>query len=67
MWALYELSEHPEIQSRLRREIHSVLGKSLDPNNPPNYDKLEQIQYLNNVCREVLRIDPPGSSCISHF
>ena len=59
-WALYELSEHPEIQSRLRQEIHSVLGKSFHPHNPITQDQLDQMSYLNNVCREVLRIDPPG-------
>lgn len=63
-WALYELSEHPEIQTRLRKEIHSILGKSFNLNNPPTHEKLEQMHYLNNVCREVLRIDPPGTSHI---
>jgi cytochrome P450 len=61
-WALYELSEHPDMQTRLRTEIHSVLGKSYNPETPPTFDQLEQMSYLNNVCREVLRIDPPGSS-----
>jgi len=59
-WALYELSEHPEIQTRLRAEIHSVLGKHFDPENPPTQNQLDRMTYLNNVCREVLRIDPPG-------
>jgi len=59
-WALYELSEHPEVQTRLRKEIHSVLGKSFDPHRPPTNEKLDQLKYLNNVCREVLRIDPPA-------
>jgi len=60
VWALYELSEHPEIQSRLRAEIHSILGKKFDAAHPPTYDQIEQMRYLNNVCREVLRVDPPG-------
>ena len=54
--------EHPEIQSRLRKEIHSVLGKSFDPKNPPTPEKLDQLHFLNNVCREVLRVDPPGQN-----
>jgi cytochrome P450 len=60
-WALYELSEHPDIQVRLRSEIHSVLGKHYDPENPPTQSQLDRMTYLNNVCREVLRIDPPGA------
>ena len=67
VWALYELSEHPDVQTRLREEIHLVLGKSYNPLNPPTYDQLEQMKYLNNVCREVLRIDPPGTSRVSEM
>jgi cytochrome P450 len=68
-WALYELSEHPEVQTRLRKEIHSVLGKSFDPHRRPTNEQLDQLKYLNNVCREVLRVDPPGtpSHCISNL
>lgn len=59
-WTLYELTEHPEVQTRLREEIRSVLGKTYDPHHSPTYDQIEQMKYLNNVCREVLRINPPG-------
>jgi cytochrome P450 len=61
VWALYELSEHPDVQDRLREEIHSVLGKNFHPEIPPTSEQLDQMKYLNNVCREVLRIDPPGT------
>ena len=60
-WVLYELSEHPDVQTRLRKEIHQVLGKRFDPSNPPTPEQLDQMKYLNNVCREVLRVDPPGT------
>lgn len=60
-WVLYELSEHPDVQTRLRKEIHQVLGTQFDPSNPPTPEQLDQMKYLNNVCREVLRVDPPGT------
>jgi cytochrome P450 len=61
VWALWELSQHPEIQSRLRKEIHSILGTEFDPSKPPTNDQIDQMKYLNNVVREVLRVDPPGT------
>ena len=60
VWALWELSEHPEIQSRLRKEIHSVLGREFDAMKPPTNEQIEQMKFLNNVVREVLRVNPPG-------
>jgi cytochrome P450 len=59
---LYNLSEHPDVQIRLREEIHRHLGKSFDPNNPPTADEILKLKYLDNVCREVLRINPPGTT-----
>lgn len=61
VWGLHELSEHPDVQRRLREEVHRVLGTSFDPNVPPTLEQMEQMKYLNNVCREVLRVDPPGT------
>ncbi|WP_433664073.1 cytochrome P450 [Nocardia sp. CA-128927] len=50
-WALYELSQHPEVASRLQQEI-SAAG-DFDPRSP---DKLD---YLNRFLNEVTRIHSP--------
>ena len=45
-FALYELSVHPEIQSRLREEITEVLQKY---NNEITYDSIQEMKYLDMV------------------
>ncbi|MQY19711.1 Pentalenene oxygenase [Nocardia sp. RB20] len=46
-WALYELSQHPEVASKLRQEI-SAAG-DLGPND------LDELDYLNRFLNEVVR------------
>ncbi|KZM21436.1 uncharacterized protein EKO05_0006299 [Ascochyta rabiei] len=59
-WASHLLSKHPDIQDRLRYEIHEYIP---DPQalSDPNFDVaelLESMPYLNGVCNEVLRLYP---------
>jgi cytochrome P450 len=59
-WATHLLSTHPEIQTRLRTEIHENIP---DPKalSDPSFDiatLLESFSYLNAVCNEVLRLFP---------
>ncbi|CAE6422749.1 unnamed protein product [Rhizoctonia solani] len=50
-WALYALTKHPEIQTKLRQELWSTgLGDE------PSMEDLDKIPYLNNFVREVLRV-----------
>jgi cytochrome P450 len=56
-WALYLLSTYPDVQDKLRHEL-----QSLDFDNSPNFEQVESLKYLNNVCREVLRFIPPGTN-----
>ena len=52
------LAQNPDEQSKLREEVtkaHKEYG-DLD------YDKLQALPYLDAVCRETLRLYPPGSS-----
>jgi cytochrome P450 len=55
-WALYILSKRPDVQERLRKEIHSIHFEPLTI-----FDQIESLKYLHNFCREVLRFIPPGT------
>ncbi|KAK9486053.1 cytochrome P450 [Lipomyces starkeyi] len=65
--ALYLLSKHPEVQSKLRAEIREHIpeyasyrsGDNTDPLASLTYEKIESMKYLNNFCRESLRLIPP--------
>nr|XP_048289410.1 cytochrome P450 3A11-like isoform X2 [Myodes glareolus] len=55
-FALHSLATHPDIQKKLQEEIDMAL-----PNKePPNYDKVMEIEYLDMVLNEVLRLYPVG-------
>ncbi|KAL4898639.1 cytochrome P450 [Aspergillus ambiguus] len=62
-WIVYLLTLHPDVQSRLRAEVHAALpavstahGLDFDPNIG---EILESLPLLNGVCNETLRIFPP--------
>ncbi|XP_055853966.1 cytochrome P450 6g1-like isoform X2 [Episyrphus balteatus] len=55
-FGLYELSKKPELQKRLRQEIKDALVKC---NGKINYDMILEMEYLNMVLQEVLRLYPP--------
>ncbi|KAG8794519.1 hypothetical protein FRC12_023926 [Ceratobasidium sp. 428] len=49
-WALYALTQHPEVQTRLRHELRSAgLGDE------PSMADLDKLPYLDCVVRETLR------------
>ncbi|KAG1729368.1 cytochrome P450 [Suillus lakei] len=51
-WALIELSQHPDIQTKLREEL---LAFGADP----TYDQLKtDLPYLDGVVHEILRLHP---------
>ena len=49
-----ELSAHPEIVRKLRREILGRVG----PSRPPTYEDLKSMPYLQHVMNETLRLYP---------
>ncbi len=55
-WAIHELCKKPEIQTRLREEIHANIC-SLDDS--MDAAKLDNLPYLHAVCNETLRHDAP--------
>ncbi|KAK6974831.1 cytochrome P450 [Favolaschia claudopus] len=52
-WALYELSENPSVQRKLREELLSVETDN------PTLDDLNSLPYLECVVRESLRVHSP--------
>ncbi|KAH8664236.1 cytochrome P450 [Xylariales sp. PMI_506] len=55
-WALYVLATRPDIQNRLRTEARTFL----EQHPHPDYDHLSSLPFMNNFCREVLRMYSPG-------
>ncbi|KAL9595950.1 MAG: hypothetical protein Q9219_006141 [cf. Caloplaca sp. 3 TL-2023] len=58
-WAIYLLAKHPDIQTRLRNEIRSLLPHPIE--NPPTIvtsETMAKLTYLHDFCREVLRLYP---------
>lgn len=60
-WGLYELARHPECIKRLRKEILDRVG----PVNPPTYQDLKDMKYLQHVMSETLRLYPGGESALN--
>ncbi|KAE9395109.1 cytochrome P450 [Gymnopus androsaceus JB14] len=52
-WALFSLSRHQEIQTKLREELLSV------PTEKPSMDVLNELFYLDAFVRETLRLYTP--------
>lgn len=52
-WSLYILVLHQDIQDKLREEVSQL------PDNP-TYTELEKLPYLENFCKESLRVYPTG-------
>ncbi|XP_012224508.2 cytochrome P450 6k1 [Linepithema humile] len=55
-FTLYELAMYPEVQNRLRKEIHNALKEN---NNKVTYDMIMSLPYLDMVVSEILRKYPP--------
>ncbi|XP_012288296.2 uncharacterized protein LOC105704030 [Orussus abietinus] len=55
-FSLYELALHPEIQNRLRTEIHEALERN---NGEMTYEMVTGLPYLDMVISETLRKYPP--------
>lgn len=55
----YNLATHSDCQEKLIEEIDGVLGKE-----PPTYDNVQKLEYLERVFCETLRLYP--SACRTH-
>jgi cytochrome P450 len=54
-WTWYLLSQHPEVEARLHKEIDSVLGGRL-----PGADDVARLTYTEMVFAESMRMYPPA-------
>lgn len=54
-WTIYLLSEHPDVQRRVQREVDTVLGSR-----PVTARDLPALVYLRQVLYESLRLYPPA-------
>lgn len=59
LWATYLLSNHAEVQTRLRDEIRANLPSVSNENSQISAADIDQLPYLHAVCNEVLRFFPP--------
>ncbi|KIM49563.1 hypothetical protein M413DRAFT_21761 [Hebeloma cylindrosporum] len=55
-WALFALTQSPEVQDKLRKELLTVGTDN------PTMDELNALPYLDAVVRETLRVHPPVAS-----
>lgn len=54
-WIFHVLSQHPQIEARLYREIDEVLGGK-----PPRFEDLERLELTDRIITETLRLYPPA-------
>jgi cytochrome P450 len=54
-WTWYLLSQHPEVEAKLERELQHVLAGS-----PPTATDLQNMPYTEMVIRESMRLYPPA-------
>ncbi|XP_077135677.1 cytochrome P450 3A24-like [Ranitomeya variabilis] len=54
MFVAYHLATHPDVQTKLQEEIDTFLPNKA----PPTYEALKQMEYLDMVLHETLRLNP---------
>ncbi|WP_330229279.1 cytochrome P450 [Nocardia sp. NBC_00508] len=60
-WTIQMLTEHPDVESRLREEIDRVVG-----DREPTMADLPKLSYLTAVINENLRVNPPIWQIMRH-
>lgn len=61
-WALYAVSQHPDVEARVVAELDKLLGPPGPKAAPLTYDSLGQMPYLSAVLRESMRRFPVAAS-----
>ncbi|TDH68645.1 hypothetical protein CCR75_009074 [Bremia lactucae] len=59
-WLLHTLTLHPDVETKLRAELHEKLPKlTTDSNYVPSMDDVQGLVYLEATIRELLRLQTP--------
>jgi len=58
LWTLYHLAKYPDVQDKVRKEVNNLWPNSSDASGI-NAENIEQMQYLNAVIDESMRLYPP--------
>ncbi|KMZ62221.1 hypothetical protein ZOSMA_47G00100 [Zostera marina] len=62
-WMVVELVNHPDIQTKLRKEIRDVLGNEI----PLTNSYLQKLMYLQVVVKGTLRLQSPIPLLVPHM
>jgi cytochrome P450 len=54
-WTLALLSQHPDVERRVRAEVRAALGDA-----PPTFEDLPRLTYTGQVIDEAMRLYPPA-------
>ncbi|GAA5969353.1 hypothetical protein JCM8115_003109 [Rhodotorula mucilaginosa] len=66
-WTLFALAQKHEIQTKLRNELREARRKALaEGRDELDSRELDALPYLDAVCREILRFDPPVTATVRH-
>lgn len=56
-WTLYEIGKNPDIQKNIQNELNGIFGNDMD--SEITMEDLKNMQYLECVIKETLRLYPP--------
>jgi len=62
-WAFYYLAKHPEVQTKAREELISVVGTN---SKEVTWEQLDLLPYLTNIQREAFRVKPTAPFGLPH-
>ncbi|OAD75061.1 CYP509 protein, partial [Phycomyces blakesleeanus NRRL 1555(-)] len=64
-FTIYYLAKNPDIQQKAREEAISILGE--DQDTIPTIEQTKEIDYINMVIKETLRMNSPAVSAITRI
>lgn len=56
---VYMLTQHPEVEDKIREEVETVIGEGV-----PNMENIKKLSYTMAVIKETLRLFPPAVALI---
>ncbi|RLN06194.1 hypothetical protein BBJ28_00015353 [Nothophytophthora sp. Chile5] len=66
-WFIYMLSQHPEVESRVRNEMLKEIPRlTSEPGYFPTMEEVQSLTYLEAAIKETLRLYPAASFNLKH-